>query len=173
MNRRIHIDLDEDHGHRDAREQRTEIDIDMNPMVDLAFLLLTFFMLTTTFARPQTMELLMPAKPKPGAEEKEQPVKESKTLNVVLSGENDLYWYQGITDPDIQRSSYSEQGIHELLLKKKKEVSGLVVLIKPQEDTEYGNLVDILDEMKNCEIERYAIVSLSPEEQAHLAEQHP
>ena len=65
----------------DKARQKTakkEVDIDMNPMVDLAFLLLTFFMLTTTFQRPQAMELVMPAKPEKEAIIQEQPIKESR-----------------------------------------------------------------------------------------------
>jgi len=168
MNRRI-INLDDEQVTRDARMRKESIDIDMNPMVDLAFLLLTFFMLTTTFARPQAMELLMPAKPKPGALEKEQPVKESKTLSIVLSENDKIFWYKGITEPIIEETDYSEKGIHTVLEDYKTSVDGLVVLIKPLESSNYKNLVDILDEMKTLGIQRYAITDISAEEKERIA----
>jgi len=58
------------HGKVRAKKQSTHID--MTPMVDLAFLLLTFFMLTTTFGKPKTMEINMPVKPPPGQEIKNE-----------------------------------------------------------------------------------------------------
>ncbi len=173
MNGRRTVDLDNESSARDARTRKESIDIDMNPMVDLAFLLLTFFMLTTTFARPQAMEVLMPVKPKPGAVEREQPVKESRTISIVLSGENRIFWYRGITDPQIEESDYSPEGIHTLLKEFQASIEGLVVLIKPEEASNYKNLVDILDEMKTCAISRYAITDISPKEQELIATYQP
>jgi biopolymer transport protein ExbD len=68
----------------DNKNDKRTLNVDMNPMVDLAFLLLTFFMLATTFSKPQAMELLIPAKPKDELAEKEMAVKESKTLSIAL-----------------------------------------------------------------------------------------
>lgn len=140
------------------------VNIDMNPMVDIAFLLLTFFMLATTFSTPQTMEISMPVKPKGEDVRKEQPIKESKALTVVLSANDTIYWFRGITDPKIEITDYSREGIREVLLQKNLEVQGLVVLIKPDETSNFKNLVDILDEMSIAEIGRYAIVDLTPED---------
>ena len=149
---------------RDAREKKDSVKIDMNPMVDLAFLLLTFFMLTTTFTLPQTMELVMPAKPKESDLEKEQPVKESKTLSIVLSDEDRIFWFRGITDPDIQETDYSHSGLRKLLLEKSKSIPGLIVLIKPDEKSNYRNLVDVLDEMSITNMQRYAIVDITDDD---------
>jgi len=71
--------------------------IDLTPMVDLGFLLVTFFMLTTTFSKPQTMEINMPVKPKEEVIEEEQnAVKASKALTLIIDGENKIFWYQGL-----------------------------------------------------------------------------
>jgi biopolymer transport protein ExbD len=69
------IDVDKIHGRDDnaRKNAKREVDVDMNPMVDLAFLLLTFFMLATTFSKPQAMEILVPAKAKDTEEIKETP----------------------------------------------------------------------------------------------------
>jgi len=145
----------------DKARQKTakkEVDIDMNPMIDLAFLLLTFFMLTTTFQRPQAMELVMPAKPEKEAVIQEQPIKESRALSIYLGDENKVFWFVGLTNPDVQISDYSKDGIRKVLLEKNDEIQDIVVLIKPANESNYQNLVDILDEMAITGIQRYAIL---------------
>src|SRR4026209_1642452 len=82
--------------HKKVRAKKSSTHIDMTPMVDLAFLLLTFFMLTTTFSKPKTMEINMPVKPdKP---EEEQKIKESQALTILLSANNKIVWYTGLGD---------------------------------------------------------------------------
>ena len=148
---------------------KKEVDIDMNPMVDLAFLLLTFFMLTTTFQRPQAMELVMPAKPEKEAIIQEQPIKESRALSIYLGDENKVFWFVGLTDPDVQIADYSKDGIRKVLLEKNEEIQDIVVLIKPADASNYQNLVDILDEMAITGIQRYAIVYPTPEDEILIA----
>jgi len=145
------------------------IEIDMTPMTDLAFLLLTFFMLTTTFSNPQAMELVMPLKPDPEEAAQVQAVKESKALSIVLSGEDRIFWYMGLTDPEVEETDFSEQGIREVLRQKQATVDKLVVLIKPDEDSRFENLVDILDEMNLNQIERYTLVEIQEEDQKIIA----
>ncbi|NNC83332.1 MAG: biopolymer transporter ExbD [Flavobacteriales bacterium] len=166
MIRRKEDILTEEVHSRDQRVKKKDVEIDMNPMVDLAFLLLTFFMLTTTFATPQAMEIVMPVKPDEEAVEKEQAVKESKTLTIILHDEDEIYWYQGITDPEIEKTDYSPEGIRDLLIKKDQEIEDIVVLIKPSEASTYKNLVDILDEMHITAIQRYAIVDITDDDLA-------
>src|SRR3954462_13987328 len=103
-----------------VRSKKSSTRIDMTPMVDLAFLLLTFFVMTTTLNKPQTMEITMPEKPK---DEEEAPkVNEREVLTIVL-GENDkVYWYTGITDPKVEVTNFSPSGLRKLLLTKKNEV---------------------------------------------------
>ena len=143
------------------RSKKSSTRIDMTPMVDLAFLLLTFFVMTTTLNKPQTMEITMPEKPKP--EDPEPPkVNERDVLTIVL-GENDkVYWYTGITDPKIEVTNFSASGIRKVLQTKKNEIPKLVVLIKPSDKSKYKNMVDILDEMNISVIQRYAMVDITP-----------
>lgn len=144
----------------DKKAKKRNLVVDMNPMVDLAFLLLTFFMLATTFVKPQAMELLVPAKPKETDVQKETPVKESKTLSLVLFKEK-IVWYHGISEPVPQLMSYDKESLTELLLSEDKKVEGLVVFIKPRDESAYRNLVRLLDVINETEIKRYAISDLS------------
>lgn len=148
-----------------AKKQSTKID--MTPMVDLAFLLLTFFILTTTFNKPKTMEVNMPDKVK---DEKEQTkINEKDILNLIL-GENDkIYWYIGLTPP-VSETNYSKNGVRKVLLEQTRANPKMMVLIKPEENSRYENMVNILDEMDITDIKRYAIVEYTDDDKTIIAE---
>lgn len=143
--------------------------VDMTPMVDLAFLLITFFMLTTTFSKPQMMEVGMPDK-----DDKTPPTKtkESTTLTVILGKDNAVHYFQGIpaNKPEVKTTGFSEEnGIRKVLLEKKNEIrqrngEDMIVIIKAQDDSNYKNVVDLLDEMAITGVTRYALVDLSQPE---------
>jgi len=132
----------------------------MTPMVDLAFLLLTFFMLTTTLSKPQTMEITMPEKPKP--EDKLPEVNEKKVVTLILGANDKIYWYHGITDPKVELTDFSPNGIRKVLMKENAEIPGMIILIKPSDESRYKNMVDILDEMNITNMQRYALVPITP-----------
>jgi len=155
------IEVEKIHGKsKDRKGEERAVNVDMNPMVDLAFLLLTFFMLATTFSRPQAMELLVPAKAKKDAVEKEMPVKESKTLSLVLLDKK-VVWYNGITDPKTNDISYDFDEISKLIEKQQSNIPGLVVLIKAHSENAFGDLVLVLDVMNAKGVQRYALSPLS------------
>src|SRR5436190_22933265 len=99
-----------------VRAKKSSTRIDMTPMVDLAFLLLTFFILTTTFNKPKTMEVNMPDKPK--TEEEQTKVNEKDILNLVLGENNKIYWFIGLTPP-VTVTNFSKEGIRKVLLEHK------------------------------------------------------
>lgn len=142
--------------------------VDMTPMVDLAFLLITFFMLTTTFGKPQAMELNMPDKTD---NNDETPVKGSKALTIILGANDKVYYYSGFEDPEIEETDFSSNGIRKVVLDKQKLVKDLVIVIKPSEKSRYKNLVDILDEMDITGSKRYAVVEISEFDKELLEEQ--
>lgn len=152
------IEVERIHKRSDSNKkaERRNLSVDMNPMVDLAFLLLTFFMLATTFSKPFAMELIVPAKPKENAVEQETSVKESKTLNLVLL-EDKLIWYNGITDPDTNQIDYTEKNLNTLIQQQLNQISDLVILIKPLEESNYGQLVMTIDLLNQNQVKRYAI----------------
>jgi biopolymer transport protein ExbD len=142
-----------------VRSKKTSTRIDMTPMVDLAFLLLTFFVMTTTLNKPQTMEITMPEKPK--NEDKPPVVNEKRVLTLVLGQDDKVYWYLGITDPKIEVTDFSPNGVRNVLMKENAEIKEMVVLIKPSDESRYKNVVDILDEMNISNIGRYALVEIT------------
>lgn len=124
------------HGkHEKKRAKKSSTKIDMTPMVDLAFLLLTFFMLTTTFSKPKTMELNMPADPK---DIKQQP-KVNNAITFLLTENNKVYWYYGEfkpTETKLERTNFSKDGIHKILLEDyNKDVATRIMELEKKRDT--------------------------------------
>jgi biopolymer transport protein ExbD len=154
-----------DSGKKRSKKQSTKVD--MTPMVDLGFLLITFFMLTTTFSKPQAMDVVMPDKTK-NKDQKVQDVKASHTVSMVLGENNKIYWWVGIkengVDPEVKVTDYSTEGIRKVLLQKVAEIPKLVVVIKAKKKSKYKNIVDILDEMDICGVPTFAIVDITPED---------
>jgi biopolymer transport protein ExbD len=142
-----------------VRAKKSSTRIDMTPMVDLAFLLLTFFVMTTTLNKPQTMEITMPEKPKP--EDKMPEVNEKRVLTLVLGANDKIYWYIGITDPKVELTNFSETGVRKILLRENAAIKDMVVLVKPSEESRYKNMVDILDELTISNVSRYALVDIT------------
>lgn len=162
-----------------VRSKKSNSKVDLTAMVDLAFLLITFFMLTTSLSKPQSMDLGMPDKTKENEPEKDILISEERTMNIVLGGNDKLSMYMGqLAAPkqDPKDVKYGKEGIRKDILEKIKSVplatrstkypngEELIVLIKPTDDSDYKNLVDILDEMAICKVKVYAIVDPVPEE---------
>lgn len=150
-----------------ARRAKPAPRVDLTAMVDLAFLLITFFMLTTSLAKPHVMGITMPVKDaEPGT------VSEERTITICLGKDNQLQWYKGTIDHPLigpVNTSYGNAGIRKALVEQSREVfrktgKGLIVLIKPGDKSKYSNLVDILDEMKITKIPAYAIEDISGKE---------
>jgi biopolymer transport protein ExbD len=154
------------------RRKKMSTRVDMTPMVDLGFLLITFFMLTTTFSKPQTMEINLPVKPKGEVtEEQENSLKASKAFNIIVDGENRLFWYVGLPHEPLEpltETNYSADGIRKVLLEKNSTIQDMVVLIKATDAAVYKNVVDILDEMNISNIKRYALIDITPDDLEEL-----
>jgi biopolymer transport protein ExbD len=154
------------------RRKKMSTRVDMTPMVDLGFLLITFFMLTTTFSKPQTMEINLPVKPKGEVvEEQENALKASKAFNIIVDGENRLFWYVGLPHEALEpltETNYTADGIRKVLLEKNSSIQDMVVLIKATDAAVYKNVVDILDEMNISNIKRYALIDITPDDLEEL-----
>ena len=151
--------------------------IDLTPMVDLGFLLITFFMFTTTLANPKALQITMPD----SVDHPETPtpyIAEATITLIPVSGHKVVY-YNGALESKDQLKTESMTGIRSVLLDKKnavaalpatfsKEAHKLHVLIKPDVSSSYADLVSILDEMTIEDVPYYAIVDITTEEKAML-----
>src|SRR5690606_28541257 len=120
-------------------------------------LLITFFMLTTTFNKPKAMEVNMPKKDK--QTEDTSPIKASSAITIILGEEDKVFWYQGAEDaavkPEVLVTNFSADGIRKVLRQKGREIGDkFVVVIKAQDKSKYKNMVDILDEMTITDTKR-------------------
>jgi len=135
--------------------------VDLTPMVDLGFLLITFFIFTTTMSQPTALKLFLPKDTdKP---EEQNKVKASGALTIMLGKGDGVYYYEGELLPDgsnFKSSNFKE--IREEIINKKKSTNpqDFVVVIKPGPEATYKNTVDILDEMTINEVKRYAMVDI-------------
>ena len=104
-----------------ARSKKMSTKVDLTAMVDLAFLLITFFMLTTTLSKPNIMPIIMPEK-KDINEEDLEATKESQVLTLLLGGNDKVYFYEGITNAVLDSTDYSAEGLRAKILDKKDRV---------------------------------------------------
>jgi biopolymer transport protein ExbD len=142
--------------------------VDLTPMVDLGFLLITFFIFTTTMSQPTAMRLFLPKDAdKP---EDQNKAKASGAFTILLGRDNNVFYYEGILDnanaqANFKASNFSsgEDGIRAAILRKKASTieKDLVIVIKPTDECTYKNVVDILDEMSVNVVKRYALVDVS------------
>jgi biopolymer transport protein ExbD len=155
-------------GGKRSKKQSTRVDL--TAMVDLGFLLITFFMLATTMNKPKTMEVNKPDKI--DKKDEEPPIKMSKTVSLMLGNNNKIYWYVSPDDATaseltIDSVDYSSQGLRKVIQRRQREVQEmfgadkkdeLFVMIKPLPGSKYKNTVDVLDEMTISGVKRYAIL---------------
>jgi biopolymer transport protein ExbD len=155
-----------DDGHKKGpgvkKAKKLSTRVDMTPMVDLGFLLITFFIFTTTMAQPTAMNLFLPKDVE--KQEEQNKVKESGAFTILLGKADQVYYYEGMDPTQLKATNF--KGIRDEIIKKKQSTDpeDLVMIIKPTEDATYKNTVDILDEMTISEIKRYAMVDISPVE---------
>ena len=172
-----------------VRSKKMSTRVDLTPMVDLAFLLISFFMLTTTLNKPKAMELNMPKKT--DTEEEKQDVGECQVLNILLDTLDQVWYYDGLKVAGLQKTSFAgDGGIRKEVLRKLKIVPtecppgkkwvdankdkvkqpeeitmgprDAIVLIKMLKGARYKNMIDILDEMDITGCKIYAIQDPDP-----------
>ncbi|MFN4314350.1 MAG: ExbD/TolR family protein [Chitinophagaceae bacterium] len=164
--------------------------VDMTPMVDLGFLLITFFIFTATMSSPVGMDLNMPKET--DKQEEQTKAKQSGALTVMLGKDNNVYYYEGELAPDGSNFKQTTfKGIRDEIIRKRKEVianytgspaceekarekgrdprkecedEDFIVVIKPTDNATYKNTVDILDEMTINNVRRFALVKVAESE---------
>lgn len=139
-------------GKKHKKKRRLGVRVDMTPMVDVAFLLLTFFMLTTYFSKPQTMELNLPPDKETTVE-----VAESNLLTLRMDSKGDVYWNMG-TEP-AKRNKLEE--MRPILAERNRNNPKLITLIKVDREGTYTNMVDIMDELNLANITRFSLAPMT------------
>lgn len=156
------------------RVQKQPILLDLTAMVDLGFLLITFFMLQTMLTKPRAMELNMFEKNYDKNTIKcYDALKPSRTLSILLGENNKVYSYIDPEYPQVDTSDFSKEGIRAIILKRKEEVAvrsnynmELVLLIRSMPNARYKNLIDIFDEMVITGVKHYSIVDIDCNDKA-------
>jgi len=139
-------------GKKHKKKHRLSIRIDMTPMVDVAFLLLTFFMLTTYFSKPQTMELNLPPDEKTQIE-----VAESNLLTLRVAPDGAVFWNIG-TEP---ANKIEMKELRKFLKDKNKENPKLITLLKIDRDGKYDMLIKAMDEIAIAQVTRFSIAQMT------------
>lgn len=139
--------------------KRLSIRIDMTPLVDVAFLLLTFFMLTTVFRKPQTLEINLPPK------DAKVEMAESNLLTIRVDENNQLYWNAGIDIPNRLKI----EDLRVFLRKKVSENPKFVVLIKIDRKSKYHYMIDIIDELNLANLTRFSIAPITEIDKKEMA----
>lgn len=167
-----------------VRSKKQNSKVDLTAMVDLAFLLITFFMLTTSLSKPKSMDLGLPDKEDNKDDKVEMKTDQRRTVTVILGDNNQIKWFHGLLEaPEAGGNpatiGYGKEGIRKELLKRVESVpqvtgdkdKGLIVIIKPTKKATYKNLVDILDEMAISKVPTYAIVNDFSDAEKKLADE--
>ena len=131
--------------------------VDLTPMVDLGFLLITFFIITTSMIQPNAMKYNVPI------DGDATTSAESKTLTLVLSNHNKIFYYHGNDSLNVHSTTFIN--VRGIIAEKQTQVekafgdeSETMILIKPTTLSRYKNIVDALDEMIINNVKRYMVV---------------
>ncbi|WP_378104745.1 biopolymer transporter ExbD [Chryseobacterium sp. sg2396] len=149
-----------------SKQKRKLIRVDMTPMVDLGFLLITFFMFTTNFTKPNVMDLGLPAK---GLHNPGDVVDVRNQVTFILGKDNRVFYHQQAKE-DLSKDNLKETDFNGLNITKiiseaynkapKKE--NFTIIIEPTDDANYKNFVDVLDNIAISKKERYGITDIKP-----------
>ncbi|HEY6951878.1 MAG TPA: biopolymer transporter ExbD [Bacteroidota bacterium] len=150
------------HGKQKKKKRRVGVRIDMTPMVDMVLLLLTFFMLTTAFMKPQAMEINLPPDTKTTVE-----VAESSLLILRVAQNFTIYWSVG-SDPKLQKIEFKD--LRSFLVDHNKANPKLITLLKVDREATFKNMVDIMDTIVNtAKVERFSIAPMTDADKKLMA----
>jgi biopolymer transport protein ExbD len=163
------------------RSKKLSTKVDLTPMVDLGFLLITFFIFTTTMSESKAMKLIMPDDSDP---KKDMSLAQSNALTVIPLADNKVFYYHGELNDALKSNtwgvtSYSERdGLGKIVRNKQAALDKikpgnrkeLMLMIKPSPESNYENVVNALDEALINDVKRYAILDLTSSEKDVIAQ---
>ncbi len=151
-----------------SKQRKKMIRVDMTPMVDLGFLLITFFMFTTNFTKPNVMDLGLPAKD-PNPIPRTSEIYPKNQITFILGKDNRVFYHQSFKEElnasNLKETDFSGINITKIISKAynnapKKE--NFTIIIEPTDDANYKNFVDILDNIAISKKERYGVTDIKP-----------
>lgn len=149
--------------------------VDLTPMVDLGFLLITFFVFTKTMSTPKAMDLVMPYDKTPPGDK----ICESCVLTILLDKDSRIKYYEGAVEdnPVVKETGFAPEQIRQVLMQKKADVikarggnDQFILIIKASAASNFKNFVDITDEVTICQVKKYYIDELSEADKKILLE---
>src|SRR5580692_3895070 len=163
-------------GKRHGKKLSTRVDL--TPMVDLGFMLITFFIVTTTWSLPHALQLRMPARGDSCN------IGQNAALTVIALKDNKVFYFNGNLEESLKEGTFGvtgyamNGGIGDIIRQKQSAMDKfykggrkeLMLLIKPSPDASYKNVVNLLDETLINQVGRYALVDISEEEMKRLPE---
>ncbi len=152
-----------------SKQRKKLIRVDMTPMVDLGFLLITFFMFTTNFTKPNVMDLGLPAKD-PNPHPIDIPhIDNLNQVTFILGKDNRVFYHQSNKDElnknNLKETNFSGINISKIISEaynKAPKKENFTIIIKPTDDANYKNFVDVLDNIAISNKERYGITDIKP-----------
>lgn len=148
------------HSKGKKKKRRVGVRIDMTPMVDVAMLLLTFFMLTTVFNKPQTMELNMP--PSTPIE-----VQQSILMTLLVGPNADIYWDMADKPTELKKVTFKE--LRPLLEERLRSIPKLITVVKVDREAKYSDMVDVIDDLNLANITKFSLVEMTPQDKKLIA----
>lgn len=160
------------------RMKKSKPVIDMTPMADLGFLLISFFVITAELTEPRSMSLVMPKDNEKNANE----LGESYALTILLDGDKNYSyeksWDMALKEQRIRRITIND--LRNIIVQKQQALDdtsnynegrkGLMLLIKPTARANYETVVDVLDEAVITGVKKYAILELTAQEKNWLTQ---
>ena len=159
------------------RSKKLSTKVDLTPMVDLGFLLITFFIFSTKMSETKCVRLFMPddTVPAPPTD-----IPQSESLTALLLAKNRVFYYEGILGEALKNGRYGvttyafDNGIGQIIRNKQKALekigkrNDLVFIFKPTAESNYGNVIDIMDDILINDVRRYMLMDITQEEKTAI-----
>ena len=160
---RFHLNCMAEIIERGNKKTKLSTRVDLTPMVDLGFLLITFFIFTTALSKPTGLKFILP-KTVPDAQRMPTPV--SGVLTLLIAADKRIFYYEG--DDPKKMHQIEANGIRQVIMDKKLRTipDKFMVIIKPGRESNFRSLVRIMDEMNINDVKHYAMVDPEPAEVA-------
>jgi len=127
------------------KKKRVGFVLDMTPLVDIAFLLLTFFMFTTTMVTPQIMEMSVPQ------DDKNVEVIDKQLFNVIIRSDDSIFVYRGLLEQNVPEPISLKALRAKCVEENMAQVNDLITALKSDTSSTYGRLVQVLDVLNLAE----------------------